>query len=278
VGSGSFAPSALSGTERNRNEQFPESNTFRRKCAGWLARKCLQSGLLSEILVVARELAGMYRLNTLGMSRITAKRSTLRGRWASPSSRRSRAVRLLALETAGYSLLVPWDFAHASLLLAATCTAVDPGASSTPHDTEASPADTVVLFMFPVLAVTLGVAGLHMELWQDQVPRLLAALVLSASMCLVGSVIGSAATERRNVAAARGKTLVDAGSGNAREGFVISLRNVEKVVERAGARTSMLVRSLNDERSAIVQVTHSEKNAGCGTRVVRLPDGWIVDE
>jgi ABC-type lipoprotein export system ATPase subunit len=33
---------------------------------------------------------------------------------------------------------------------------------------------------------------------------------------------------------------------------------------------------LNDEGTTIVQVTHSEKNASYGTRIVQLSDGWVV--
>ncbi len=39
-----------------------------------------------------------------------------------------------------------------------------------------------------------------------------------------------------------------------------------------------LFKRLNDEGTTIVQVTHSEKNAEYGHRIVRLLDGWIVDE
>jgi len=38
-----------------------------------------------------------------------------------------------------------------------------------------------------------------------------------------------------------------------------------------------LFRRLNDEGVTIVQVTHSEENAGYGNRVILLKDGWIVD-
>ncbi|MEO8036088.1 MAG: ABC transporter ATP-binding protein [Acidobacteriota bacterium] len=37
-----------------------------------------------------------------------------------------------------------------------------------------------------------------------------------------------------------------------------------------------LFRRLNQAGTTIVQVTHSEENAGYGTRVVRLSDGWIA--
>src|SRR5437868_9758757 len=36
-----------------------------------------------------------------------------------------------------------------------------------------------------------------------------------------------------------------------------------------------LFQALNREGTTIVQVTHSEKNAGYGNRIVRLRDGWI---
>ena len=37
-------------------------------------------------------------------------------------------------------------------------------------------------------------------------------------------------------------------------------------------------RVLSDEGTTIVQVTHSEENAAYGDRIVRLRDGWLVDE
>jgi putative ABC transport system ATP-binding protein len=39
-----------------------------------------------------------------------------------------------------------------------------------------------------------------------------------------------------------------------------------------------LFRKLNEQGTTIVQVTHSEQNAACGQRVVRLRDGWMVDQ
>ena len=39
-----------------------------------------------------------------------------------------------------------------------------------------------------------------------------------------------------------------------------------------------LFKKLNDEGTTIVQVTHSEENASYGHRVVRLRDGWIVND
>jgi putative ABC transport system ATP-binding protein len=38
-----------------------------------------------------------------------------------------------------------------------------------------------------------------------------------------------------------------------------------------------LFKRLNEEGTTIVQVTHSEVNAAYGHRIVRLEDGWIVD-
>lgn len=34
----------------------------------------------------------------------------------------------------------------------------------------------------------------------------------------------------------------------------------------------------NDEGTTIVQVTHSEENAAYGNRIIRLRDGWIVND
>jgi ABC-type lipoprotein export system ATPase subunit len=45
-----------------------------------------------------------------------------------------------------------------------------------------------------------------------------------------------------------------------------------------GREVMELFRALNEAGTTIVQVTHSEANAGYGSRVVRLRDGWVVDE
>ena len=45
-----------------------------------------------------------------------------------------------------------------------------------------------------------------------------------------------------------------------------------------GAEIMDLFRRLNDEGTTIIQVTHSEKNAAYGNRVVQLLDGWMVGE
>ncbi|MDX1384790.1 MAG: ATP-binding cassette domain-containing protein, partial [Thermoanaerobaculia bacterium] len=37
-----------------------------------------------------------------------------------------------------------------------------------------------------------------------------------------------------------------------------------------------LFKALNDEGTTIIQVTHSEKNASYGNRIVHLQDGWVM--
>jgi ABC-type lipoprotein export system ATPase subunit len=39
-----------------------------------------------------------------------------------------------------------------------------------------------------------------------------------------------------------------------------------------------LFRKLNEGGTSIIQVTHSEKNAAYGQRIVQLKDGWVVSE
>jgi len=45
-----------------------------------------------------------------------------------------------------------------------------------------------------------------------------------------------------------------------------------------GREIMELFQRLNGEGTTIIQVTHSETNAGYGTRVIRLRDGWIVND
>jgi len=45
-----------------------------------------------------------------------------------------------------------------------------------------------------------------------------------------------------------------------------------------GEEIMNLFKKLNAEGTTIVQVTHSEKNAGYGNRIVQLRDGWIVNK
>ena len=45
-----------------------------------------------------------------------------------------------------------------------------------------------------------------------------------------------------------------------------------------GEEIMNLLKQLNKEGTTIIQVTHSEKNAAYGDRIIHLLDGWIVDE
>ena len=45
-----------------------------------------------------------------------------------------------------------------------------------------------------------------------------------------------------------------------------------------GKQIMELFKRLNDEGATIVQVTHSEINAGYGNRIIRLQDGWMEKE
>jgi ABC-type lipoprotein export system ATPase subunit len=44
-----------------------------------------------------------------------------------------------------------------------------------------------------------------------------------------------------------------------------------------GREIMELFRRLNEQGTTIIQVTHSEVNAGYGHRIVKLKDGWVVD-
>ncbi len=44
-----------------------------------------------------------------------------------------------------------------------------------------------------------------------------------------------------------------------------------------GKEIMALFRKLNDAGTTIVQVTHSETNAGYGDRMIQLRDGWIAN-
>lgn len=45
-----------------------------------------------------------------------------------------------------------------------------------------------------------------------------------------------------------------------------------------GREIMELFKRLNDAGTTIVQVTHSEVNAAYGRRIIKLKDGWVVDE
>jgi ABC-type lipoprotein export system ATPase subunit len=44
-----------------------------------------------------------------------------------------------------------------------------------------------------------------------------------------------------------------------------------------GTEIMDMFKKLNAEGTTIIQVTHSEKNAAYGKRIINLLDGWIVD-
>ena len=45
-----------------------------------------------------------------------------------------------------------------------------------------------------------------------------------------------------------------------------------------GEEIMELFKKLNDEGTTIIQVTHSDKNAAYGRRIIKLSDGWMVKE
>lgn len=46
---------------------------------------------------------------------------------------------------------------------------------------------------------------------------------------------------------------------------------------KQGEEVMEILKELNDEGVSIVQVTHSEKNAAYGNRIIRMVDGWIEE-
>lgn len=45
-----------------------------------------------------------------------------------------------------------------------------------------------------------------------------------------------------------------------------------------GEEIMQLFKRLNEEGTTIIQVTHSERNAAYGNRIIQLKDGWVVNE
>jgi putative ABC transport system ATP-binding protein len=45
-----------------------------------------------------------------------------------------------------------------------------------------------------------------------------------------------------------------------------------------GDEIMQLFKRLNDGGTTIIQVTHSERNAMYGHRIIQLKDGWVVSE
>ena len=47
---------------------------------------------------------------------------------------------------------------------------------------------------------------------------------------------------------------------------------------KEGTEVMELLKELNESGTTIIQVTHSEKNAAYGGRIINLVDGWIIDK
>ncbi len=45
-----------------------------------------------------------------------------------------------------------------------------------------------------------------------------------------------------------------------------------------GDEIMQLFKRLNDAGTTIIQVTHSERNAAYGNRIIQLKDGWVVSD
>ncbi|MGB2635662.1 MAG: hypothetical protein WAM58_17165, partial [Candidatus Acidiferrum sp.] len=45
-----------------------------------------------------------------------------------------------------------------------------------------------------------------------------------------------------------------------------------------GEEIMQLFKKLNDSGTTIIQVTHSEKNAAYGNRILNLADGWLLPD
>jgi hypothetical protein len=108
--------------------------------------------------------------------------------------------RLRALEVVGYSLLAPWIASHAAVAL--TTFGWDVGQAGLAQTLDAPGASTIVLFTLPVTALMLGMAGVHTLLWSSKGRSVFSVLVVLASLCLIGSVIGSAVSHAKTGATA----------------------------------------------------------------------------
>jgi hypothetical protein len=104
--------------------------------------------------------------------------------------------RMRALEVTGYAMLAPWVAAHTSVAL--TGLGWDLGQAWVAENLGAPQASTLVLFMLPVIALTLGMAGIHSLLWSSRGRSVFSVLVVLSSLCLVGSVIGSAVSTAKS--------------------------------------------------------------------------------
>jgi ABC-type lipoprotein export system ATPase subunit len=45
-----------------------------------------------------------------------------------------------------------------------------------------------------------------------------------------------------------------------------------------GKEIMELFKKLNEQGTTIIQVTHSDQNAAFGNRIIKLADGWIVND
>jgi len=52
----------------------------------------------------------------------------------------------------------------------------------------------------------------------------------------------------------------------------------ETYTPNQGEEMMELFHKVNEQRVTIVQVTHSEKNASYGKRIIQLRDGWTVNK
>jgi putative ABC transport system ATP-binding protein len=64
----------------------------------------------------------------------------------------------------------------------------------------------------------------------------------------------------------------------ARPGLLLADEPTGNLHTDQGREIMRLFKKLNEEGMTIVQVTHSEENASYGNRIVRLRDGWIVED
>ena len=103
--------------------------------------------------------------------------------------------RLRALEVVGYALLTPWLASHAAVAL--TSAGWDVGQAGIAATLGAPESSTLVLFFLPVTALMLGMAGVHTLLWSSKGRSVFSVLVVLASLCLIGSVIGRAVSQAK---------------------------------------------------------------------------------
>ena len=61
-----------------------------------------------------------------------------------------------------------------------------------------------------------------------------------------------------------------------RGGLILADEPTGNLHSGQGKEIMELFKRLNSEGTTIIQVTHSEQNAGYGDRVVNLADGWVV--